>query len=172
VPHAGDEVAEPGRPDRVEAVGGLVEHEQRLVAQQRLREPDALQRALAERARRLVGVLVEAERGQALVHAPCERGIGEAGEGAVAAQRRCGGSSRRHGHQLREVAHAHALHVRARRRAVHRHAPAGGRQEAEQEVDERALSRAVRAGDPEHLAARDGEGDAVERAHLAAASDR
>src|SRR5439155_22313441 len=55
--------------ERVEAARGLVEHEDLGVAQQGLREADALQHAAAVLAHALVARLLEAHEREVLVHA-------------------------------------------------------------------------------------------------------
>ncbi|MDH6498967.1 hypothetical protein M2156_005186 [Streptomyces sp. SAI-149] len=51
--------------------------------------------------------------------------------------------------------------------ARHPQTAAARRQDARQHLDRRRLPGAVRADVPDHLAARHGEGDRVDRAHLA-----
>ena len=163
-----DDVAEALRPHGIEPVRRLVEHHHLLLAQQRLREAEPLQVSLRELLDALRAMLVQPELDEVLDHARTKPRALDSGQQRVAPQRFVRAPPWRNVHELGQVADAVLLDEPSRLQPRDAHRPLGRPEEAEQQRDQRRLSRAIRAREPEHLTRAQLEGEIVERAHLAA----
>src|SRR5689334_5104566 len=129
----------------------LVEHQNALIAQQRLRDAEALKVALGELLDALASMLLDAEELDRAVDARVQRVGWNTGEQSVTHERLAQLPSRRHVHQLRDVADTEPLDVVARRHPRETKHASRRRHESEHERDEGALAGAVRPGEPEHF---------------------
>ena len=138
---------------RVEAVRGLVEHEQLAAHEQRVREPEPLLHAERVRVHLLAGGVRESDPVERLGDA---RGSGAARRvpvgGVEAAQVRLARQVGRERRPLHERADAgqHRVHVPRHVGAEHARVARARRDEAEQHPDRGGLARAVRPEEPEH----------------------
>src|SRR3954469_463912 len=150
---------------RIEAVGRLVHDQHIRIVDQRLREAGAVLVSLGERVDRLVQHrLQEAELDHA-VHRLLARGAGEAPQLGDELEERSHRHVRVRGGVLRQVADQ-ALRLDGRLDHVvgaDGDLAGGGRHEAGDHPHGGGLAGAVRAEEAEHLAALDGERDAVDR---------
>jgi hypothetical protein len=154
------QVANPMDPFRVEAVDRLIEDQRRRVPEQCARDTQPLAHAERKLSCAFLRHVVQAHKVDQLVDAtPCDSVCLREGEQMVE-----GRASRMHRTRLEQ-----RTHLMERRRvvaimlAVHRHVPAAGCIQAENEPDRRRLARPVRpekAGDDPRT---DGEGEIVDR---------
>ena len=159
-----DQLQHRGPARRVQADGRLVEQQQPRVADQRLGQLDPLLHAGRVGADLAVALLVQADVAQRLGGALLGRGRREAGHPAQVGDELGGGDVRRQAVVLGHVAgqRPDPLPVLAAVGAEHAGLPARGRQQAEQDLDQGGLARAVgadQAGD----ARPDGHGERVQR---------
>src|SRR5687768_12153426 len=141
-----NQVAKALRPYRIESVRRLVENQHLLIAKQRLGEPQALQIALGERLELLVAVLPDSERIDNRLDALARDGDRQAREHRETLEGPLERPLRIERDELRQIADAVQLDIRARGAVGDRDAARRGRQVAQQQRDERALPGPVRSG--------------------------
>ncbi len=155
---------------RLDAFGRLVEQQQPRHRHQRAAEREDL--LLAARQRAALAIEQRAQPRQRVDHALERAGLDLAGVGAPrqAQVLQCGEAGQ-DAAALRHIAHAEpAALVRLHARdidAVHRHAPGGGRHQAEQRLQKGGLADTVVADDAHRLALAQLEVDAVQHRHVA-----
>ncbi len=147
------DVAEALRPHRIEPVRRLVEHDHLLLA----RAAPARDRVAAGSPSRAACTRLlrcSSRPSRSIASSTRARSCARrhAGEQRVAAQRLVRAPRRRDVHELGEIADAVPLDEPARLEPVDAHRALARPEEAEQQRDQRALARAVRAREPEHLA--------------------
>src|SRR5205823_5248533 len=151
------DVAKSLRPQGVESVRRLVEDDHTLFAQERLRQPDALQISLRELLHALAELIVEPQQVDDVIHSAAQLMSPHAGQDPVALQRFLYLPARGNRDQLGEVSDTVTFDKRARREAGNPDAPVGRLEVAEQQRDERALAGAIGSREAEHFALADRE---------------
>src|SRR5690606_35206353 len=160
-----DDRAEAHAPQRVQAFGRLVQHDQLALSEQRLRQPEPLVEPARERPHLAVRVRAEPEALDQLVRASGSGPARDPLEPRQRAQRWPHPPLARQAEALRQVRGAVASRVAPRLEPAHADRPRRRVNEAQQQCEQRALARAVRPHHPPHAARRDLERDAGERIH-------
>ena len=159
----GDEVADLAAPDRVHAVGRLVEEDDARAAHERLRQTEALHHALRVRAHAAVRGVGERDALEQLGRARRTVGFRDAVHLGHQAQRLAAGQERREavalGQEARRDARRGVLHVHAQDLG----AAGRGVRQPEQQLHERRLAGSVGAEQAEGLAGLDGERERLQR---------
>ena len=156
----------------IEAVGRFVQHQHVGVVQQRLRQPDPAAVALGESVDRLFQYVCERQPVGRLVTAPGHLGAGVAAHPGDEIEEAFRGHVAVGGSAFRQVAQVGlgAQRVAPDVGAADERGARRRRQEAGDHLHRRRLAGAVRPQEPQHLAPRDGEGDAVDRGEGAEAT--
>ena len=152
-------------PDRIEGRGRLVEDHEVRGAEERDPQPEALLHALREGSDEVLGAVGQADELEGRVDRCGPVRARQVGQVAVQRQHLPGAHPRLIAEQLGEVADPSPRRQVAERRAEDAAAAAARTGQAEQQLDDRRLARAVGAEQAEHLAALDGHREAVQRAH-------
>ena len=160
-----DDRADVVPPDRIEGRGRLVEDHEVRGAEERDPQPEALLHALREGSDEVLGAVGQADELEGRVDRCGPVRARQVGQVAVQRQHLPGAHPRLIAEQLGEVADPSPRRQVAERRAEDAAAAAARTGQAEQQLDDRRLARAVGAEQAEHLAALDGHRQAVEGAH-------
>ena len=160
-----DDRADVVSPDRIQRRRGLVEDHEVRCAEERDAQPETLLHALREGSDDVLGAVGQADELEGRVDRSGPVRARQAGQVAVQRQHLPGPHPRLIAEQLGEVADPSPRRQVAERRAEDAAAAAARAGQAEQQLDDRRLARAVRAEQAEHLAALDGHRQAVEGAH-------
>ena len=160
---------------RVEVAGRLVGEHQLGLEQERPGDRDALLLAAGELCRRVLGAVAEAHQLQQLMGAPADRAVGAAGDEPGQQHVLLRAQRAEQVEELEDEADVVAAQLRQRLVvgavvAAARDGDGAGRWRLERadDVQQRALARARRPHDRDHLAGRHHEVDAVECTHLRA----
>ncbi len=160
-------------PDRVDAVAGLIEHEQARGVDESLGEADALQHAFGIFAEaKIVGALFEADQVENFRDAAAARGGVHAGESAVEIKHVAPGHVSGEAVVLGKIPDGAAGFGVARVPTEDQGAAGGGVCAGEQHLDEGGLAGAVGSEKAVGGADRDANGDVVDGAKLAAGEGR